>query len=480
MDAQAIRQLEPELDRFLAFFADCFCSESKHYGLTYLRGQLSELERKNVERIALRAEVPPRTLQEFLASYEWDHLAMRTKLQKLVANEHAAVRSVGIIDETSFIKKGNKTPGVQKQYCGAAGKPENCVVSVHLSYAANDFHCLLDGELFLPESWSNDRERCRAAKIPDQIVYRPKSEIALELYRRACGNGVHFEWLTFDEWYGAKPKFLSDLSNAGQKYVGEIHCRHRIWDKNPRVTNRPYRKKAGGRGRKTPRMVAGSQPAGTAQECFENGSQFTTQPWQRWQVKDTEKGPKIVEVKLGIVYPQDENGLPSAAHHLLVVRDVLSQEVKYFLSNAPLQTPIAVLLKVAYSRWSVERCFEDDKSYVGLDHFEGRGYQGFIRHLILSSVALLFLSRARLRLRENYPELTVSQVRQAMSSLVQSWWLRPFSANELIENTAHRLQYYQRRNSQSRASHTKTRIRQLQEVGIAVAEIPRCSWEGSG
>jgi SRSO17 transposase len=141
---------------------------------------------------------------------------MRTTLQQIVASEHADPQSVGEIDETSFVKKGDKTPGVQKQYCGAVGKQENCVVTVHLSYSTDDFHCLLDGELFLPESWSSDRERCRQAKIPDDMLYRPKSEIALELYRRARGNGVRFEWLTFDEWYGAKPQFLDALDREGQ------------------------------------------------------------------------------------------------------------------------------------------------------------------------------------------------------------------------------------------------------------------------
>jgi SRSO17 transposase len=477
MDAQAIRRLEPQLDHFLAQFAECFDAETEQYGLTYLRGQLSELERKNVERIALAADLSPRTLQEFLSRYEWDHEAMRTRLQQLVAEQHADANSIGIIDETSFPKKGNKTPGVQRQHCGAVGKQDNCFVTVHLSYAAgDDFHCLLDGDLFLPESWSNDRERCRAAKIPDDLVYRSKSDIALELYRRASANGIRFGWLTFDEWYGAKPQFLSALCRERQKYVGEIHCGHRMWTKKPRITTRPYRKNGRGKSRKMPRLVAGSPKPMTSQECFETDRMFTGQAWQRWHVKDTEKGAKVVEVKRGIVYPQDENKLPMEAHHLLVVRDVLTQEIKYFLCHAPVNTSVGELLKVAFSRWRVERCFEDDKSYVGLDHYQGRGYPGLLRHLILSAASLLFLARARKLLHDTYPELTVSQVRQAMSSLVQSWWLEPFSADALIEQTAKRLEYYQRRNAQARKSHSKTRIRRLEELGIDLSTTPRCAW----
>jgi len=103
---------------------------------------------------------------------------------------------------------------VQRQHCGALGKKDNCVVTVHLGYAAADFHTLLDGELFLPESWSDDRPRCRAAGIPDAMAYRPKTEIALELYDRAVANGIHFRWLTFDEWYGTKPAFLDEVATG--------------------------------------------------------------------------------------------------------------------------------------------------------------------------------------------------------------------------------------------------------------------------
>ena len=147
--------------------------------------------------MALNAGIAPRTLQEFLSSYEWDHAAMQDQLAQVVAREHTGDLNIGIIDETSFVKKGDKTPGVQRQHCGAIGKHENCIVTVHLSFASQDFHCLLDGELFLPESWSNDRQRCRQAKIPDDMVYRPKTEIALEQYERALENGIRFDWLTF-------------------------------------------------------------------------------------------------------------------------------------------------------------------------------------------------------------------------------------------------------------------------------------------
>ena len=480
MDANTIRQLHPELAQFLSRFEDCLSSGSFAHLITYVEGQLSELERKNVERIALNAGVTPRTLQEFLASYDWDHEAMRNELQRIVATEHAGRHTIGIIDETSFVKKGDKTPGVQRQHCGAIGKHENCIVTVHLGFACGDFHCLLDEELFLPESWSNDRARCREARIPDDMVYRPKSEIALEQYDRAVANGVSFDWLTFDEWYGAKPAFLRALNKRHQKFVAEIHKGHMIWMQKPRLTNRPYRKNGKGRGRKTPRLVSGSPKAKPVGECVESRPEFTEQSWTRWYVKDTQKGPKVVEVKHAIIYPKNDEGLPSRAHHLLVVRDVrASGDTKFFLSNAPENTSVEMLLKVAVSRWRVERCFEDDKKYVGMDHFQGWRYPGLLRHLIISAVSLLFLSRARQELLESYPELTVSQVYQATSAIVQSWWLTPTDAERLIEATAYRLTYYQRRNAQARESHTRTRIAKLASIGIDVAAMKQCDWDTS-
>ena len=477
MDVEAIRQLQPELDQFLQRFSHCTSGDVGAHVASYVEGQLSALERKNVEQIALNAGTTPRTLQEFLASYDWDHEAMRDQLQRIVAAEHSRSVTIGIIDETSAVKKGDKTPGVQRQHCGAVGKHENCIVTVHLSHACDDFHCLLDGDLFLPESWSNDRPRCREAGIPDDIVYRPKTEIALELYDRAVGNGLSFRWLTFDEWYGAKPAFLSELEDRGQKFVGEIHRNHMIWLERPRVTNRGYRKNGRGRSRKTPRLVSGSPKAKHVGEAFETARVFVNQSWQCWHVKDTQKGPKIVDVKHAIVYPKNAEGLPSKAHHLIVVRDVLANETKFFLSNAPEKTSLESLLKVAFSRWRVERCFEDDKRYVGLDHYEGRRYSGLLRHMILSAVSLLFLARTRQRLLASYPELTISQVRQATTAVVQSWWLTPSDADRLINNTAFQLQYHQRRNAQARKSHTGTRIRKLESLGIDLEKTKKCNWD---
>jgi len=396
MDADQIRQLEPKLERFLGQFADCFARKDTraHLGV-YVRGQLSDLPEKSVEPIALEAGVAPRTLQEFLSQLKWDEERLRDRLQELVQAAHDGPQTIGLLDETSDPKKGDKTPGVQKQWCGRLGKLENCLVTVHLGYAVDDWHCLLDGELFLPESWAADRERCREAGIPDTVVYRPKWQIALELYDRARGNGLHFDWLTFDEGYGGKPAFLRELSGRQQAYVAEVPRSFRGWLQAPRVVTRSYQRGGRGRGRRVPRLASGSRPARRV-DALLHERRVRAQPWQRWRVKDGDKGPLVWECKHVFLTVKDDNGLPSERLHLVLARNVLHpEEIKFFVSNAPPETGVGPLLLVAFSRWRVERCFEDQKSEIGLDQYEGRRYLGLKRHLILTAVSYLFLAEVR-------------------------------------------------------------------------------------
>jgi SRSO17 transposase len=400
MDAQKIRGMRPMLARFLKRFDDCFARKDTRAHLSvYVNGQLSDLGRKSVEPIALAAEVPVRTLQEFISQHRWHEDSARDRVQEIVAAEYAHPYSVGIIDETSFVKQGKKTPGVQRQYLGTVGKQQNGIVTVHLAYAADDFHCLLDGELFLPESWASDPARCREARIPEGMTYRPKTEIALELYDRARANGIHFSWLTFDEWYGGKPAFLQALDQRQQPFVAEVPRILMGWIDPPRVTWRPLRR-GPGRGRKVPRIVASNRPAQSVERLFWWHPALKEQEWQRWRVKDGEKGPMIWEVKHMPFYLQGPDGLPSERWHLVVARNVLDpREMKFFVSNASPDTSVGTILLAAFSRWRVERCFEDGKGEVGLDHYEGRRYPGLKRHLILSTISYLFLAMTNQRLR---------------------------------------------------------------------------------
>ena len=162
-------------------------------------------------------------------------------------------------------RKGvTRRPASRSNRCGRPlGKIENCIVTVHLSFAREDFHCLLDAELYLPESWDADRDRCREAGIPDTVTYRPKWKIALELYDRAIGNGLRFDWLTFDEGYGSKPELLRQLTARRQWYVAEVPRSVTGWLDPPQKSSPGlYHRNHRGRGRRVPRLASG-KPTGS-------------------------------------------------------------------------------------------------------------------------------------------------------------------------------------------------------------------------
>jgi SRSO17 transposase len=383
-DLQAMRR---NLGRFLARFDDCIKTRpSRRHLATYIGGQVGDLERKSVEPIALAAGVPPRTLQKFLAEHLWNEEAVSRRQREILMRDHADENAVAVIDETSFAKKGDKTPGVQRQYCGSTGKTDNCVVSVHLAYASGDMQALVDEDLYLPESvWDADRDRCRAAGIPDEMTYCPKWRIALRLLERSMSDGVRLRYLTADESYGGCSAFRRGVAVMGLTYVVEVPRTTYAWTTRPEVIEPPG-DAATGRPRTRTRLAAGAVPAKRVDEFWSRGGPS----WKAYHIKDTERGPVVWEVRARRVWVSEES-LPSEEVWLLVARNPLDGEVKYFLSNASADTPVEEMLKVAFTRWVVERLFEDAKGEVGLDHFELRTYKGLKRHLILSRISLHFL-----------------------------------------------------------------------------------------
>ena len=388
MTARQIYALSPALSDYLDEFSDCFKSgDTRQHLKDYVKGQLSDLPRKSVEPMAHLAEVPPRTLQEFLSLSDWDHDLLRTRLQQMVARDHADPNAIGVVDESGHPKKGNKTACVQRQYCGTTGKIDNCVMTVHLAYASwdNAFRTMIDSDLFLPEGWSEDPKRREMARVPDAVGYRPKYDIALEQLRRARSNGVKFAWVTADEWYGAKGPFVSALEQMGQHFVVEVRRDLLGWLHVPPI---------GPQGGVPHRDERGS----TIQKLCAHSRLMTRQAWKRFHVKDTHKGPMVWEAKMALWWTE-RDGRIVGPYRLVVARDVLDRdEVKYFLSDRS-DVPLRVTLHVAFSRWPVERCLEDEKSELGLSHFECRNYPGVLRHLLLTQVSHLFLARQCLRLR---------------------------------------------------------------------------------
>lgn len=396
---EQITSLKRRLTWFLKQFDDCVkTAPSRKHMRTYVNGQVSDLERKSVEPMALEAGVAPRTLQEFLGLYRWDHEAVGRRVQQIVARDHAHDNAIALIDETSCAKKGGKTAGVQRQWCGSTGKKDNCVVTVHLGFSADDFHTLIDGDLYLPEeSWHHDRDRCRQAGIPDEVVYRPKWQIALELLDRAMDNGIRFTYLVADELYGAASAFRRGVAERGMIYVTEVPKSQMGWTKRPRVIA-PEDAPRTGRSRTLPRLAKGAKAARRVDKLWQRGGP----PWQCFHVKNTGKGPVVWRVRRTRFHPSAQ-GLPEEECWLIVACNVITGETKYFLSNASEQTSVEVLLHVAFNRWRIERIFEDGKGQVGFDHFEVRNYLPLMRHLILSMVSLLFLTQQTCRLRKKTP-----------------------------------------------------------------------------
>ncbi len=387
MTSDQILALRSELSCYLEQFADCFGRVEPRLHLRhYLRGQLSDLPRKSVEPIALFNNVAPRTLQEFLASDAWDHEKLRDRTQQIVARDHADPQAIGIVDESGHPKKGTKTAGVQRQYCGNTGKTDNCLVTVHLGYASFDtsFRVLIDSSVYLPQSWDEDRSRCQEAGIPVSITYRAKHHIALEQLDRAYANGVRFAWITADEWYAEKPAFLAGLEARWLRYVVEIPRNLHGWlhdpgDK-PRLPSRPVE-----------HLCRHSRP-------------MIGQQWERFHIKDTEKGPVVWEVKAVCRLWLKRDGQPFGPYWLIWARNVLDPtEEKYFLSNAVPDMRLETILHVAFARWPIERCLEDKKTELGLSHFEARKYQAISRHLLITQVSHLFLAEQTKRLRGEKP-----------------------------------------------------------------------------
>jgi len=396
MDAKTIMKIKPELSRFLRQFDSCFGrSNTRQYLPVYIQGQLSDLPRKSIEPMADAAGIPARNLQEFLSLFRWDQQRLRDQLQQYVARGYSRPDSVGVIDETSFVKKGRRTACVQRQYCGAAGKKENCVVSVHLGYATEDFFTLIDGDLYLPkETWGSDRDRCRKAGIPDEVVFRTKIQIAAEQIERATANGIRFGWLTFDEFYGRSGPFLRTLDQRGQNYVAEVPVDTMLWTKRPDILYKAHcRDHRPGRQKHYPRLKVKNNPPVEVRNILTFSPLLRKQAWKSYHVKDGTKGPMVWQAKRLMVWRADENGLPGQPYHLVIARNALDpSEIKYFLSNAPQSTLVETLLRVAFTRWTIERAFEDSKTELGMDHFEVRQYRSIQRHLILTCLSCVFLS----------------------------------------------------------------------------------------
>src|SRR5262249_4168242 len=335
-----------------------------HLG-TYCRGLLSDLRRKTAEPIALAAGTPVRTMQLFLTQHGWDQSRAGDLLQQRVAGTVGELPAdgtgtVGVIDESGHVKKGDKTPGVQRQHCGEVGKTENCIVTVHLAVARGDYKTLLDAELFLPLCWDLDRQRCSEAGIPDEMHHRPKWQIALEQIKRAEANGLRFAWLTSDESYGC---------------AGRGPCSW--WGFAREDAQRPSR----------------------ADDLVRHSPLFTQQPWREARLARQTLGEQLWKYKAARVFAShDSSPRPQACWLIWAVNERTGEE-KYFVSNAAEDVPVALLVRVGFRRWNVEHAIRLGKQEVGVKAFEGRNYTALMRHLTLCLLMMGFVAEQAAGLR---------------------------------------------------------------------------------
>jgi SRSO17 transposase len=312
------------------------------------------------------------------------------------------------------------------------------------------------------------------------VVFRTKPQIALAMVERALAHGVRVHAWTFDEGYGRDSAFLDGLEQRRQVFVGEVPTNFHGWVIQPRVLRdgpSPRR----GRKKKYPRLARG-RPSSEVQNLLRYSPVFRKQKWQRYRIKDTERGPEVWEVKWAVFWRKGDNGLPGRRHCLLVARNVLTNEVKYFVSNrVPGEPGITLrrLLRVAFQRWSVESCFRQAKEELGLDHYEVRGWRCLHRHFYLAQLSHLFCARMRQKFdpatsRDDPLEhLTMEQVRRAMNAWLEAA-AKQCTKAEQFEQELSKQRYYQRRNAHARRSHTKTRKARLKSLGIDAERIKSC------
>src|SRR5215212_5302815 len=347
-------------------------SEQRGRVLAYLKGLLSPTKRKNGWHLAeLAGEKNPDGIQRLLNNALWDADAVRDDLREYVVEHLGEEQGVLVVDETGFLKKGKKSVGVKRQYSGTAGRIENCQIGVFLAYASSKGHALIDRELYLPKEWAEDPARCKAAGIPQDVMFATKPELARRMIARAIVAGVPFAWVLGDEVYGSDRRLRIDLEQQERPFVLAIRSNEKLWST---LDDRP--------GQHTAAALAAAVP----QEA-----------WQRLSAGAGAKGERFYDwARVRLMRLQQ----PPWDHWLLVRRHPSKpDQLAYYVVFGPADTTPATLARVAGRRWAIEECFEVAKQEVGLADYEIRSRHGWYRHITLAMLALAFLAAMRVKLK---------------------------------------------------------------------------------
>jgi SRSO17 transposase len=401
MSALSVRQssgkIEGVSEEFAAYhgrFAHLFArSETREQARKYLRALAGPIERRNGWQIAEAiGDLLPDATERLLYRSQWEANDARDIVDRVLMEHFGEADGIGVVDETGFVKKGNASVGVARQYTGTVGKVANCQVGVFLGYSTSKGAVLLDRELYLPKSWCDDPNRCRRAKVPAGTRFATKPTIASRMLARAWDHGVPMAWVTGDEVYGNDPKFRDFVTNNDRRFVLAVKCTTRVWIERPAVEVVSIRPKSSTRSSRR-RVVKG---APSAQRVDQVVAQWTSTAWQRIR-RYGEKGPIEYDWACARVIER-RNKLPGAERWLLARRAVHDpNDQKYYLSDASPDTPLEVLATVASKRSTVEQCFEEAKDDVGMDQYEVRHWHSWYRHITLCLMSLAWLAILRLR-----------------------------------------------------------------------------------
>ena len=331
-------------------------AEPRRRARTYLRGLLAPVERKNSWQLAEAVgDATPDGVQDFLSRVHWDADAVRDDLQAYVVQHLGDPQGGLILDETGFLKKGEKSAGVQRQYSGTAGRIENCQIGVCLGYAGRHGQALIDRALYLPADWAKDEDRRREARIPTDVAFTTKPKLGLAMLERARQAGMPFAWITGDSVYGADHTIRRWAERHRRGYVLAVTSKQYLGQRP--VTNWIKR---------LPRKA-----------------------WQRLSAGDGAKGPRLYDW----TYIPYSGAAPGFHCGLLVRRSIANPtELTFYLTHAPKGTSLDKLVRVAGLRWPIESLFEQGKGEVGLDQYEVRSWIGWHRHITLSMFALAYLT----------------------------------------------------------------------------------------
>ncbi|MGP3966053.1 IS701 family transposase, partial [Nonomuraea sp. 3N208] len=360
---------------WLAGFDELFARVAGRFGRVeprrrargYLLGLLAPVERKNSWQLAEAAgDDGPEGMQRLLNFYTWDAGAVRDDLRAYVVEHLGGPDGVLVVDETGFLKKGDQSAGVQRQYSGTAGRVENCQLGVFLAYATARGRALIDRELYLPKSWTSDADRCARAGIPATVEFATKPALARVMLARAFAAGVPARWVTADEAYGQDSKFRRMVEQHGLGYVVAV-----------------------------PRNQSVGLGLGGNVRADSLLADIPEQAWKRISAGDGAKGPRLYDWAAGTLHWEAE---PGFARWILIRRSITDpDEVAFYLCYGPVGTPVEELVRIAGARWAIEECFASAKNETGLDHYQVRRYQAWYRHITLAMLAHAYLAATAAR-----------------------------------------------------------------------------------